>query len=80
MFQFPDKFIDIFPSPVVSFFGLVAFPVGTETVVVREGHPVHGIGVEVIVHVNGVHVIAAHDVFHDPANVLSASGDSRIEK
>lgn len=80
MFQLADEFIDILPAPLVPFFGFVAFPVGAETVVVRKGYPVHGIGIEVIVHVNGVHVIAAHDVFHDPANVLPASGYARIEK
>ena len=59
--------------------------VGREGRVVREGHhravrPLVGVGVEVVVHVDGVDVVALDDVHDHALGVGSDLGQARVEE
>ena len=72
-----DEHVHVVAPPV----GLVtvAPSVGGETDLVRELLSRHGIGVEIVIHVDGVHIVAVHDVAHDAADVLARLGIARVE-
>lgn len=76
------QLVHVLSPPVVPLVGFVSggeavFP---ETVVVREGFSIHGVGIKVVIHVYGIDVIPAHDVPHDTADVFPAGGDTRVEE
>ena len=58
-------------------FSQAVFP---EAVIIRERHTRCGIGIEIIVHMDSVHVVTADDITHYPADKLTAFRQSRVEK
>ena len=81
-FQFPDQGIHVLPAPIVPLRLAVSFSqaVFPEAVIIRERHTRCGIGIEIIVHMDSVHVVTADDITHYPADKLTAFRQSRVEK
>ena len=71
--QFANQLIDILPPPVGTLGRFVAFgqSIPPEALIVREGLPGRRIGIKIIVHVDGIHVITGYNVFHHPADELA---------
>ena len=81
-FQFPDQGIHVLPAPIVPLRLAVSFSqaVFPEAVIIRERHTRRRIGIEIIVHMDRVHVVTADDITHYPADKLTAFRQSRVEK
>ncbi len=58
-------------------FSQAVFP---EAVIIRERHARYGIGIEIVVDMDRVHVVTADDITHYPADELPAFRQSRVEK
>ena len=71
------EFVDVLPAPVTSVHAAAVCVVGG---IVGNGNTGHGIGVEIVVHVNAVHIIAFQDVEHHLADEIAVFGASRIEE
>ena len=72
----------VLPAPIVPLRLAVSFSqaVFPEAVIIRERHTRCGIGIEIIVHMDSVHVVTADDITHYPADKLTAFRQSRVEK
>ena len=73
-----DKSIDIVAPPIVDVGNAVAMRgVGLG---IGNGEPRHGVGVEVVVDVQPVHVVAAHDVGGDGTDILAVLRHAGVEE
>ena len=80
--QLADQGVDILAPPLVALARLIAhrqaiFP---ETPVVGESQSGHRVGIEIIIHVDRVDVVAAHDITHHQADELPAIRNARIKE
>ena len=76
------QLVDILSSPITPLclgkaLGASILP---ETLIVREGHSSYGIGVEIVIHVNGIHIITGDNIMNNFANELATGGQARIEQ
>ena len=80
--QFAHELVHIVAPPVGPLRSLEAFcqAILAETLVVGEVHARHGIGIEVVVHVNGIHIVARNDVPHHAADEFAARRYARVEE
>ena len=80
--QFAHELVHIVAPPVGSLRSLEAFcqAILAETLVVGEVHARHGIRIEVVVHVNSIHIVARNDVPYHAADELAARRYARVEE
>ncbi|OAV73558.1 hypothetical protein Barb7_02953 [Bacteroidales bacterium Barb7] len=80
--QFTHQQVYILPPPIASpLLGISAGDTVTaETCIIGERIPRRRIGIEIIIHVNGIHVIAADYIPHDTTDKLPVFGNARVKK
>ena len=80
-FQIPNQLVDVGTSPSAPLGCLISFAqsIFLKTFVVREWHTCDGIGIKIVVHVNGVHIITTDNVAYDAANELPAFRQAGVE-
>ena len=81
-FQFADQRVHVLPAPVTALCIGITFvqSVFLETLIVGERHAGCRIGVEIVVHMDGVHIVTADNVAYYLINELAAFGQSRVEQ
>ena len=80
--QLTDQGVDILTPPLVTLTRLIAHrqAIFLETPVVGESQSGHRVGIEVIIHVDRVDIVTAHDITHHPADELPAIRNTRIKE
>ena len=72
-----NQHIDITTTPI----GLIrkTTAITGKARVIRKVHSLHGIRIEIIVHVDSIHIITGHDIGHDFTNIVPTFRKCRIE-
>ena len=73
-----DEQVDVATPPVADV--VEAATIAGKAGRVGELHPFRGIGIEVVVHVDGIDIVARHNVAHHLADVITALRQGRVEE